>query len=97
MFEVTIYLKNGNKFTVFANEFKVQRTVSGAFSGLEWTNGAKEQERLMYVDMNDISAITRRPTLREPDGTCDCGHAWTAHNENGCCWDDDCDCTQPRR
>lgn len=30
-------------------------------------------------------------------GLCSCGHAWDSHNENGCCWDEDCDCTQPRR
>lgn len=67
MFKITIYLKNGSKFTVFAKDFKVQRTVEGAFAGLEWINGAKQQERLMYVDMNDISAITSRPTKRAPD------------------------------
>ena len=26
---------------------------------------------------------------------CDCGHEWSAHNENGCCWDEDCTCIKP--
>jgi hypothetical protein len=67
MFEITIYLKNGSKFSIFSDKFTVQRTIGGAFAGLEWVSGNKEQERLMYVDMNDISAITSRPTLFAPD------------------------------
>jgi len=31
------------------------------------------------------------------DATCTCGHLWSAHNDLGCCWDDECPCSQPRR
>lgn len=67
MFEITIYLKNGSKFSIFSDEFAVKRTIGGAFSGLEWVNGGNEQERLMYINTDDISAITSRPTRRAAD------------------------------
>ena len=25
---------------------------------------------------------------------CACGHLWLSHNDNGCCWDDECQCTR---
>ena len=33
----------------------------------------------------------------QSDGACACGHKWESHNKNGCCWDEECECTQPRR
>jgi len=33
----------------------------------------------------------------QADGACMCGHQWSSHNRNGCCWDEECECTQPRR
>ncbi len=62
MFEITIHLKTGNKFSFFVNEFTVKRTATGAFSSIEWANGDEKQEQLMYVNVDDISAITSRPT-----------------------------------
>ena len=31
----------------------------------------------------------------QSDVACACGHQWLSHNDNGCCWDDECQCTRP--
>lgn len=61
MNEITIYLKNGSKLSAFTELFTVKKTQEGLLAGIEWKNGKEEQERLLYVDVDDISAITSRP------------------------------------
>jgi len=42
----------------------------------------------------ELTEQEKREIAQAVQGVCSCGHAWTAHNQNGCCWDDECECTQ---
>jgi hypothetical protein len=68
VFEITIFLKNGSQFSIFASQFIVKRNGIGDFAGLEWTNTEKEP-RLLYANVDEISAITCKadsPALTSP-------------------------------
>ena len=55
---------------------------------IELDNG----EVVYIVPGNEIKAAQQSV---QTDVACACGHQWLSHNDNGCCWDDECQCTRP--
>ncbi len=63
IYEVTVYLKSGQAFTIDCTAFTIRRRpLSGELANIQWT--APEEEHrprvLRYVSLTDISAIVRR-------------------------------------
>lgn len=72
MYEVTIYLKSGTSFTVYVTDMKTKRgEIDNSLMGLEWAapedTASLTYNRLNYVRLGDIVAITQRRMLIETD------------------------------
>jgi hypothetical protein len=57
MIEITIYLKNGVHFSVFASEFSVKKNGLGDFSGLSSVRASNELPHLLQIDIDEVVAI----------------------------------------
>ena len=62
--DITIFLKNGTQFSFFASKLTLKKNGLGEFVGFEWVNTEQEEmRRLLYVDANEIAAITSSHTM----------------------------------
>ena len=63
-------------------------------------NSEKEEFELVDVYEGVLAEFDRQDKAAAQQGAqsdvaCACGHQWLSHNDNGCCWDDECQCTRP--
>lgn len=58
MSHVEITLTNGNLITADCDEFRVQtNTLKDGLVGVKWANSGDAKRQLMYVAVNEISAV----------------------------------------
>jgi hypothetical protein len=67
MFRVTIYLKSGQSFDVYMEDFQLKRSIDGSFKDLNWTSAGKNLPHLKHLNVDDLSAIVYTEEINDAD------------------------------